>query len=146
MIGSTEDIPESQSVYAKGKKLDAEMILQMLESLMMCLVRSNLKEVCQQLWPDFTKIGHERLVPDQAWQFGLYRTGDAATNEMEIYSPTTQWNELQEICKDHMAADVLAALKDDPVLLLLFVNIFPFRASFSTMRFLHREFDRTVSL
>jgi hypothetical protein len=61
------------------------------ESLIMCLVRSNLKQVCQQLWPDFTKIGHERVVPDQARQFGLYRTGDEATNETQIYPPTVRW-------------------------------------------------------
>ena len=116
------------------------------ESLMMCLVRSNLKQTCQELWPDFTRLGHERVVPDQAWQFGLYRTGDVATNETRIYPPTVQWSELQSICEEHEAADVPAALKADPVLLLLFVNIFPFRASFSAMRFLHQEFDRTVSV
>lgn len=114
------------------------------ESLMMCLVRSNLKQTCQELWPAFTRIRHERLVPDQAWQFGLYRTGDAATNETQIYPPTIQWSELQEICKEHMAADVPVPLRADAVLLLLFINIFPFRASFPTMRFLHRQFDRTV--
>jgi hypothetical protein len=113
---------------------------------MMCLVRSNLKQICQELWPDFTKIAHERVVPDQAWQFGLYRTGDAATNETQIYPPTVQWSELQEICKEHAAGDVPTALKGDPILLLLFVNIFPFRASFSATRFLHKEFDPPVSV
>ncbi|OGA52258.1 MAG: hypothetical protein A3G24_11290 [Betaproteobacteria bacterium RIFCSPLOWO2_12_FULL_62_13] len=116
------------------------------ESLMMCLVRSNLKPMCQQLWPDFTKLSHERVVPDQPWQFGLYRTGDAATNETQIYPPTVQWSELQEICREHAAADVPEALKADPILLLLFVNVFPFRASFSAMKFLHREFDQTAFL
>ena len=113
------------------------------ESLMMCLVRSNLKPTCQELWPDFTKIGHERVVPDQAWQFGLYRTGDGATNETQLYPPTVHWSKLQEICREHAASDVPATLKADPVLLLLFVNIFPFRASFSATKFLHKEFDGT---
>jgi len=116
------------------------------ESLMMCLVRSNQKKICQELWPNFTRIGHERVVPDQAWQFGLYRTGDAATNETQLYPPAVQWSELQEICKEHAAIDIPAALKADPILLLLFVNIFPFRASSSAVRYLHKEFDRTVSL
>jgi hypothetical protein len=100
------------------------------ETLMMCLVRSNLKQTCQNLWPDFTRLRHERVVPDQAWQFGLYRTGDAATNETQIYPPTVQWSELQAICEEHEAADVPAALKADPVLLLLFVNIFRFGRAF----------------
>ena len=116
------------------------------ESLMMCLVRANLKQTCQELWPDFTRMSNERVVPDQAWQFGLYRTGDAATNETQIYPPTVHWSELQEICKEHAATDVPAALKADAILLLLFVNIFPFRASFNAMRFLHKEFDRTLPL
>lgn len=116
------------------------------ESLLMCLVRANLKQTCQELWPDFTRLGHERVVPDQPWQFCLYRTGDGATNETQIYPPTVQWSELQAIYQEHEAVDVPATLKADPVLLLLFVNIFPFRASFSAMKFLHKEFDRTVSV
>jgi hypothetical protein len=116
------------------------------ESLMMCLVRSNLKQVCQDLWPDFTRVNHERVVPDHAWQFGLYRTGDGARNETQIYPSTVQWLDLQEICREHVAVDVPDALKADPLLFLLFINIFPFRASFSAIKFLHREFDKTWSL
>jgi hypothetical protein len=113
------------------------------ESLMMCLVRSNMKQTCQELWPDFTRISHERVVPGQAWQFGLYRTGDGAKNETKIYPSTVQWSDLQEICRDHAGTDVPKALKADPLLLLLFVNIFPFRASFSATKFLHKELDGT---
>lgn len=116
------------------------------ESLMMLLVRSNLKEICQELWPEFTKINHERVVPDKAWQFSLYRTGDDAINETHIYPRTVQWKQLLEICQEDAGGDVPVALRSDPILLLLFVNIFPYRASFSVMRFLHREFDRTVSI
>jgi hypothetical protein len=113
------------------------------ESLMMCLVRANLKQTCQELWPEFTKVNHERLTPNQAWQFGLFRTGDAAKNETQIYPPTVQWSDLQEICREHSATDIPGVLKADPLLLLLFVNIFPFRASFSATKFLHKEFDGT---
>lgn len=112
------------------------------ETLMMCLVRSNLKEVCQKLWPDFTRIGHERVVPDKAWQFGLYRMGEAATNETHMYPPTYRWDELQQACDEHTATDVPTALKSDPILLLLFVNVFPFRASFSAMKYLQYRFDQ----
>lgn len=111
------------------------------ETLMMCLVRANLKETCQELWPNFTRVNHERVVPDQPWQFGLYRTGDAAINETHIYPPTVQWKDLQEICREDAGGDIPSALKADRFLLILFVNLFPFRASFSVMRFLHSAFD-----
>lgn len=114
------------------------------ESLMMCLVRSNLKPACKELWPMFTKLSHERVVPDQAWQFCLYRTGDAARNETHIYPSKVHWGDLQKICEERSAEDIPVALKADPVLLLLFVNIFPFRASFSTIGFLQKEFDGTA--
>lgn len=111
------------------------------ESLMMCLVRAKLKERCKELWPDFTRINHERLVPDQAWRFALYRTGEGATNSTHIYPPTMQWKDLQDLFAEHDGADVPEALKADPILLLLFVTIFPFRASFSAVKFLQKEFD-----
>jgi hypothetical protein len=110
------------------------------EALMASVVRANLKEICQQLWPDFTRINHERLVPDVPWSYGLYRMGNAATNVTHIYQPTMQWSDLQALCNEDAGADIPEALRLDPVLLLLFVNIFPFRASFSAVRFLHRNF------
>ena len=111
------------------------------ESLMMYLVRANLKERCKELWPDFTRINHERVVPDEAWRFALYRAGEGATNTTNIYPSTMQWKDLQELSAEHGGADIPEALKADPILLLLFVTIFPFRASFSVMKFLHKKFD-----
>lgn len=111
------------------------------ESLMMCLVRANLKERCKELWPDFTRINHERVEPDEAWRFALYRTGEGAANSTHIYPSMMQWKELQELYAEHEGVDIPETLKADPILLLLFVTIFPFRASFSAMKFLHRKFD-----
>jgi hypothetical protein len=41
------------------------------------------------------------------------------------------------------AADVPEPLKADPIVMLLFTNVFPFRASFSAMQFLHAKFGGT---
>jgi hypothetical protein len=103
------------------------------EGLMACLVRANLKQRCQELWPDFTRISHEGVVTEDAWRLGLYRTGDGASNATQIYPRTMQWTELQAIASEDSAADFPAALRADPILFLLFVNIFPFRASFSAV-------------
>ena len=111
------------------------------EGLMMYLMRANLKERCKELWPDFTRINHERVVPDEAWRFALYRTGEGATNTTHIYPSTMQWKDLQDLYGEHGGADIPEALKTDPLLLLLFVTIFPFRASFSAVKFLHEKFD-----
>lgn len=111
------------------------------ESLMMYLVRANLKERCKQLWPNFTRMNHERVVPDEPWRFALYRTGEGATNATYIYPSTMQWKDLQELFAESDGEDVPKALKADSILLLLFVMIFPFRASFSAVKFLHTQFN-----
>jgi hypothetical protein len=116
------------------------------ESLMMCLVRANLKERCKELWPDFTRVAHERMLPDEAWRFALYRTGEGATSTTEIYPSTMQWKDLRDLFAEHDGSDIPEALKADPILLLLFVTIFPFRASFSAVKFLHRKFDTPIAV
>jgi hypothetical protein len=45
------------------------------------------------------------------------------------------------IANEDAAADFSAALRAHPILFLLLVNIFPFRASFSAVKFLRRTFD-----
>jgi hypothetical protein len=115
------------------------------ESLMMCLVRAGLKDACKELWPDFTRMTHEKSIPDQAWSFGLYRMGDHAAGDTKIYPRTMQWRDLQEIMAEHEGDEVPQALKNDPILLLLFINTFPFRASFSALKFLHKKFDTPVT-
>ncbi len=115
------------------------------ESLMMCLVRANLKERCKEYWSDFTRINHERLVPNKAWSFALYRTDEDATNITHIYPSTMQWKDLQALFAEQEGADIPKALKADSILLLLFVTIFPFRASFSAVKYLHRKFDVSIA-
>jgi len=113
------------------------------ESLMAMLVRANMKQTCKLLWPDLTKVHNERVTARQQWRYCLYRTGDQATNQTVIYPRTMEWKDLRTIAREHKAADVPEALKDDPVLFLLFVNIFPFRATFSALKSLHKTFDGT---
>lgn len=121
-----------------------ERVSYVCEGLMASLVRANLKDVCRELWPDFTRISHERVVPDHPWQYGLYRIGDEGSNETFIYKPRMEWTELQAIAAEGSGSDVPAALKGDPILLLLFVNLFPFRASFSAVKFLLGIFDKSM--
>lgn len=111
------------------------------ESLLMCMVRAGMKGECRVLWPDFTRMTHEQTIPDHAWLFGLYRMGDDATDDTKIYPRTMEWKDLQGIMAENAGTEVPQALKSDPILLLLFVNIFPFRASFSALKFLHTKFN-----
>jgi len=111
------------------------------EALMVCLVRAGLKEACQLLWPNFTRMTHLKTIPDDAWRFALYRMGERAADDTKIYPRTMQWAELQEIANEHAGVEVPQQLRIDDLLLLLFVNVFPFRASFSALKFLDKKFS-----
>jgi hypothetical protein len=111
------------------------------EILLMCIVRAGMKEVCKALWPDFTRITHLKTIPDDSWRFSLYRMGDQATDDMKIYPRSMLWSDLHEAASEHAGIEVPEHLRSDKLLLLLFVNIFPFRASFSAMKFLQKYFD-----
>ena len=111
------------------------------ESLLIFLVRANLKQHCKRLWPDFTRIAHERFIPRHTWDFCLFRADESSTNETEIYPATMEWKQLQAIAAECAGKTIPEALKADPILLLLFVNIFPFRASFDALKFLHKHLD-----
>ncbi|MEJ1965233.1 MAG: hypothetical protein WDO56_28345 [Gammaproteobacteria bacterium] len=72
--------------------------------------------------------------------------GRCRNQPIDHYPSTGQWNEQREAAKDVSAPDIAAVLKKDPAILLLFTNIFPFRASFSAVKFLHRQFDKSWSI
>jgi hypothetical protein len=116
------------------------------ESLLMCVVRAGMKEICQALWPAFTHMTHLKTIPDDSWRYALYRMGDHAMDDMKIYPGKMLWSDLQEIAAEHAGTDVPPQLRKDQFLLLLFVIIFPFRASFSAVKFLHKRFDTASHL
>lgn len=119
-----------------------EGISYVCEPLMMCLVQNDRKEICKALWPNFTKIVHEWTAPDQPWQFCLFRFGEDGKNESRIYPSTGEWAALRKMAADCSTPEVPAALRADPILLLLFINIFPFRVLSSVVKLLHQVFDQ----
>lgn len=112
------------------------------ESLLMCLVRANAKEYCQALWPSFTKIGHENVSIAPAWEYGLFRAGPSAINNTTYYPSTLEWTVLQEMCKESAGDGIPSPMKADPIMLLLFVNVFPFRANYSAIKYLQKAIDQ----
>jgi hypothetical protein len=56
---------------------------------------------------------------------------------------TYQWENLQNDARKHSGDGIPVPLKQDALLLLLFVNIFPFRANVEALMFLHKRFDGT---
>lgn len=64
------------------------------EALLHLLVRTNLKRSCKMIWPDFTRLGHRRLVFAAPWHYCLLNV-DVGVDETRFYPPSYEWAQLK---------------------------------------------------
>lgn len=109
-------------------------------ALLHLLVRTNLKQTCKQIWPDFTKLGQKHFLPSKPWRYCLWRTdgGEEITEQPPL---TKAWGELVNEARDVTCTEVPNELKSNKYLLMLFIILFPFRGIPSVIRYLGKEFN-----
>jgi len=110
------------------------------EALFHLVVRTNLKQHCKSLWPEFTRLNLRWFEVAEPWQFCTIHSEDGLACT-KIVPPTGEWAALQQAAGIHDAPKVPEILCADPVLLLLFVMMVPQRATPDVVRFLGREFS-----
>lgn len=110
--------------------------------LLHLLVRTNLKQSCKILWPDFSKLGLRHFKPEKPWMFCLFRSpkGIEITEQPKL---TKNWDELVLEARNVSPGEIPKALFQEKCLLLLFIIIFPHRATPPVIRFLGRQFNRS---
>ena len=64
------------------------------EPLLHLLVRTNRKNTCKAIWPDFTRLGHRGLAPAKPWHYCLLKVR-AGLDETRMYPATYEWNRLK---------------------------------------------------
>jgi hypothetical protein len=80
-------------------------------------------------------LDHQSFDVEDPWQFCLLRS-ERGVNRSVIPEPTTHWTELQAAAADITTPKVPTTLRNDPMLLLLFAIIAPFRATPDVVRYL----------
>jgi len=110
------------------------------EGLLHLLVRTNLKNACKEIWPDFSRLGHSYFQPKKEWQFCLWRCEEG--EEIMVQPPLTKkWEDLVSDARDISCAGVPEPLKNLKFPLMLWAIIFPYRATPSVIRFLGKKFN-----
>lgn len=71
----------------------------MARVLMLSLAALDMKEICQELWPDFSKLSHRYFLPSKPWAYltPKSRTGQEVTR---IYPNTYEWSALVAEAKE----------------------------------------------
>lgn len=111
--------------------------------VMHLLARTNLKLHCKEIWPELTRFLHIRYSPGSKWTYCLWREDEGRYIE-ELLHPRQEWTGLVDSARRISCDDeVPASLQSLPLLLLLFAQVVPQRATPSVVRALGHRFDPT---
>lgn len=97
-----------------------------VEALLHLLVRTNLKQKCKMLWPNFSKLSHRTCLPDNTWEYCTIHIS-SGSDVTKIYPPRYTWADLKAdaiLSKDDFVPAELAAR---PWLLSLWWQVVPYR-------------------
>ena len=110
-----------------------------LEGLVHLYVRRNWKQTMKSLWPGVTKLASMSFEPDNFCDFYRWRNEGRGINKFVITKRTQNWEELKEISFESEGACIPPTIKEHPILLLLFLCVYPHRMNAEIMRWLDTQ-------
>lgn len=109
-----------------------------LEGLLYLFVRRNWKQTMKSLWPDVTRLAFVSFEPANFCEFYRWRS-EKGTNKIVYPKHTQDWKELKEVSFKDEGVCIPPTIKGDPILLLLFLCIYPHRMNAEIMRWLDTQ-------
>ena len=109
-----------------------------LEGLVHLLVRRNWKQTMKQLWPDITRLEFVSFDPENFSYFYRWRS-EKGTNKIVFPKHTQDWEELKKLSFESEGTCIPPTIKNDPILLLLFLCVYPHRMNAEIMRWLDTQ-------
>ena len=112
-----------------------------LEGLIHLYVRGNSqqsKQFMKSLWPDVTRLMYLSFEPANFCDFYRWRNEDG---ENRIVSPqhTQEWEELKALASESDGMCIPPSIKNHPILLLLFLCVYPHRMNAEILRWLDTQ-------
>ena len=115
-----------------------------LEGLIHLYVRGNSKQ-CKQsmksLWPDVTRLRYQSFEPENFCDFYRWRN-KAGKNWTVCPQHTQDWEELRELASESDGGCIPPSIKNEPILLLLFVCVYPHRMNAEILRWLDTQMEQ----
>lgn len=109
-------------------------------SILHLIVRTNLKQTCKSIWPDFSRLNFNHFMPLNPWMFCLKESPEGI--EMTIQPKLTKdWDELVVEARDVSGYGIPDAMKSNKFLLMLFIVLFPHRGTPWAVRYLGWKFN-----
>lgn len=109
-----------------------------LEGLVHLFVRRNWKQAIKGLWPNVSKLASISFKPKNPWDFYRWRNKDGKRCDV-FPKPVQEWEELKALSFESEGSCIPLSIKDDPILLLLFLCVYPHRMNAEIMRWLDTQ-------
>ncbi len=106
-----------------------------LEGLLYMAIRRNWKRKLKMLWPEITRISLESFTPPKKWQFYLWYC-DKGLNKSVRLKHYQLWEELLATASEEGGSMIPRTIKGEPILLLLFLQVFPHRFTADVARWI----------
>ena len=109
-----------------------------LEGLIHLYVRRNWKQSMKFLWPGVTRLMYQSFEPEDFCDFFRWRNENG---ENRIVSPqyTQEWEELKMLSTESDGMCIPPSIKNYPILLLLFLCVYPYRMNAEILRWLDTQ-------
>ncbi len=112
-----------------------------IEGLVHLYVRRNWKQSMKLLWPSVTRLGNVFFEPDNSWDFYRWRNKHG-THKIVYPKHTQKWEELKALSFESDGANIPPTIKNHPILLLLFLCVYPHRMNAEVLRWLDTEMEQ----
>ncbi|ACX52449.1 hypothetical protein Adeg_1342 [Ammonifex degensii KC4] len=126
----------------EGKDLaEPSGVSYMAKGLLHLVAKRNWKQHLRGIWPDLTRLAFLKFEPAEPWQYYLWRSGHGI-NVCEYPPLTKHWKDLQKEAFDCQDSSLPTILRQDPILMLLFIMTYPHRATPETVKWLDKMFRK----
>ncbi|WP_156896837.1 hypothetical protein [Desulfovirgula thermocuniculi] len=113
----------------------------MAKGLLHLVAKRNWKQHLRGIWPDLTRLAFLEFEPAECWQYYLWRS-KYGTNVSEYPPLTKHWEDLRKEAFDCQDNNLPTILKQDPVLMLLFIMTYPHRTTPEAVKWLDKMFRK----
>ena len=112
-----------------------------VEGLVHMFVRRNWKQTMRSLWPAVTRLQFESFVPNNFCEFYRWRS-ENGHNNFDTPTHTQDWEELKAASFESEGNCIPPTIKEHPILLLLFLCVYPHRMNAEIMRWLDTQMQQ----
>ena len=113
-----------------------------LEGLVHLFVRKNWKQTMKKLWPGVSKLASITYKPDNLWDFYRWMNKNEG-KRFDVYpEPMQKWDDLKALSLESEGACIPPTIKEHPILLLLFLCVYPHRMNAEIIRWLDTQMQQ----